>query len=105
MLADGSLIRCTKDDNPDLFYGLPWSHGTLGFLVAAELKIVPCKKYVKLNYVPVTERKAAMDLFEKESRNEKNDFVEALAFSPSNFVVMIGTMTDECESTKYNPIG
>jgi delta24-sterol reductase len=100
VLADGSLVRCTKDENADLFYGLPWSHGTLGFLVAAELKIVPAKKYVKLHYTPVQERKAALELFDRESRNEENDFVESLAYSPDNFVIMTGKMTDEFESDK-----
>ena len=30
------------------FYLIPWSHGTLGFLVSAELKIIPAKKYIRL---------------------------------------------------------
>jgi len=105
VVSDGSLLRCTKDENSDLFYGLPWSHGTLGFLVAAELKIVPAKKFVKLNYTPITEKKAALEFFEKESRNEANDFVEALAFSEDKFVIMTGAMTNECEPSKFNPIG
>ena len=34
VLGDGSLVRVTKDNEySDLFYCLPWSHGTLGFLV------------------------------------------------------------------------
>jgi FAD/FMN-containing dehydrogenase len=33
VLADGSLVRASKEENPDLFYALPWSHGTLGFVV------------------------------------------------------------------------
>ena len=36
--ADGTLMRVTKDSDPELFHALPWSHGTLGFLVALELR-------------------------------------------------------------------
>lgn len=32
VLGDGSLVRATPTENKDLFYTLPWSHGTLGFL-------------------------------------------------------------------------
>ena len=41
-----------QTENPDLYYALPWSHGTLGFLVSADLRIIPAKKYVKLSYHP-----------------------------------------------------
>ena len=44
VLGDGSLVRATRDNEySDLYYCLPWSHGTLGFLVALELQIVPVK--------------------------------------------------------------
>lgn len=44
VLADGSLVRATRDNEySDLFYTLPWSHGTLGFLVALELQIIKIK--------------------------------------------------------------
>lgn len=44
VLADGSLIKCSREENSDLFYAIPWSYGTLGFLTAVELKILPATK-------------------------------------------------------------
>ena len=43
VLADGRVVTASKDENEDLFRALPWSYGTLGFLVAVRLRIVPCK--------------------------------------------------------------
>jgi Delta24-sterol reductase len=43
VLGDGSHVRATEKDNEDLFRALPWSHGSLGFLVALELKLVKVK--------------------------------------------------------------
>lgn len=44
VLADGTLARVTRDNEyADLYHCLPWSHGTLGFLVALELQIIPVK--------------------------------------------------------------
>lgn len=44
VLSDGSLIKCSRVENSDLFYAIPWSHGTLGFLTVIELKIIPATK-------------------------------------------------------------
>jgi hypothetical protein len=38
------------------------SHGTLGFLVGAELSIVPAKKYLKLTYEPYTTQASGVDV-------------------------------------------
>ena len=40
VLPDGSFIRATATENPEIFNALPWSHGTLGFLVAAEIEVI-----------------------------------------------------------------
>lgn len=54
VLADGSLIHVTRDnEHADLFHCLPWSHETLGFLVALELQIIAIKPFVRLEYIPV----------------------------------------------------
>lgn len=54
VLADGSLVHVTRDNEySDLFQCLPWSHGTLGFLVAVELNIVPVKPYIHMKYISV----------------------------------------------------
>lgn len=47
VLSDGSLVKCSETENTDLFYSIPWSYGTLGFLMSAEIKIIPATKYVK----------------------------------------------------------
>lgn len=45
VLADGSLVQCSRTEHSDLFYAVPWSYGTLGFLTAVEIKILPATKY------------------------------------------------------------
>lgn len=44
VLADGSVTVCSKDENSDLFYAIPWSYGTLGLLTAVEIKIIPATR-------------------------------------------------------------
>ncbi|KAI8908523.1 delta(24)-sterol reductase [Gorgonomyces haynaldii] len=105
VLADGSLVRCTKDENPELFYAIPWSHGTLGFLVAAELQIIPAKKFVELVYYPCKTKAKAVEIFDRESNNMDNDFVEGLMYSEETAVIMVGRLTDNYTWSEYNAIG
>jgi Delta24-sterol reductase len=105
--AEGELLKCTKDQNQELFHLIPWSHGTLGILVAAELKIIPAKKYVRLKYEPVIGLNEIVEKFEKASRNtSENDFVECLQYSKDSAVLMTGNFADKIDSDgTYNPIG
>ena len=91
----------SQDENPDLFYAVPWSYGTLGFLVAAELDIIPAKKYVKLEYTPLNNRKELCSQFPAAAASiERYDFVETLMYDKERSVLMRGKLTDEAESDK-----
>ncbi|XP_066258952.1 delta(24)-sterol reductase-like [Euwallacea similis] len=105
VLSDGSLIKCSKDHNPDIFYAVPWSYGTLGILTAVEIKLIPAKKYVKLTYQAINGAENIANNFTKASKNLNNEFVEALGYSEDEAVIMTGTMTDEVENDKLNAIG
>lgn len=105
--AEGKLLRCSESENTELYHLIPWSHGTLGFLVAAELKIIPAKKFVRLEYLPVLTLDEVVEVFERECRDtEANDFVEGLAYSRDTAVIMRGRLTDDIGSDgPINPIG
>lgn len=93
--AEGKLVKCSPSENAELFYQIPWSHGTLGFLVAAELTIIPVKTYVRLSYQPVYDLEALVDLFGHAcSDTQHNDFVEGLVYSRDQAVIMTGQFVD-----------
>lgn len=97
VLADGSLVTATATENVDLFRALPWSHGTLGFLTAAEIKIIPAKKFVELNYKPFHNKKEMLKYLNKVSCGEgmaKPDFVEGLAFGDQEYVIMTANLSN-----------
>lgn len=94
--SDGNLVRATATENFDLFRALPGSHGTLGFLVAAELAIVPCKKWLKVNYIPCySQEELKTRLFDlTQDAQNSPDFVEATVYSRSESVIFTA---DFCE--------
>ncbi|XP_077981530.1 delta(24)-sterol reductase-like [Glandiceps talaboti] len=106
VLADGSCVKCSKDDNPDLFYAVPWSHGTLGFIVSAEIKIIPAYKFVKMEYFPVHKFDDITAVFaEKVTEEPGHEFVECLVYSENQAVVMTANQTASAEPDKVNSIG
>ncbi|VVD04842.1 unnamed protein product [Leptidea sinapis] len=107
VLADGSVVTCSQDQNPDLYYAVPWSYGTLGFLTSVTIKIVPAKKFVRLQYHPHTNLQELSKQFREESEKVKpHQFIEALLFSKDSGVIMTGDLVDEIgDDGKYNPIG
>lgn len=44
LLPTGEVLKCDKDNNPDLFHAIPWSYGTTGFLMSVRLQIIPVQK-------------------------------------------------------------
>jgi len=113
VLGDGSLVRATRDNEySDLYHCLPWSHGTLGFLVALELEIIKVQPYVHMKYIPVKGQKKYCDLIREESgANDVNkkvpDYVEATLYNKEDCVVMLGnfaTPTTPEEKANINHI-
>lgn len=113
VLADGSFVRVTEADHPDLFRALPWSHGTLGLLVGLELKVVPIKPYVRLRYIPVRSQAGyCAEMYRLSTADDAPHFLEATVFSKDQAVIMAGDFADAPRDrdgrvvrAKINPLG
>ena len=52
IIGNGELLTCSPNQNEDLFYGVPNTLGTLGYITQMTLAIRKCKPYVKTtNYL------------------------------------------------------
>lgn len=69
--------------------------------------MIRARNYVDLTYLPYHNKTDALAEFAHQSREAKYDFVECLAFSREEYVVMLGNFTDSrnIEGATYNPIG
>lgn len=95
VLASGEVVTTSRTQNKDLFYGMAGAFGTLGIITSAEIQLVPAKKYVRLEYVPVKSFKAANDLLLKESELARYDYIDGIMFSKTKGVIMLGQLTDK----------
>lgn len=109
VLGDGSLETVSKEENESLYKCLPWSHGSLGFLVALTLKIVKIKPYIKMNYIPVKGEKNYCDMIRFLSGDDSSDYpvadyVEATIFSRNQAVIMTGNYSDYDPAVPINNV-
>ncbi|CAG9814997.1 unnamed protein product [Phaedon cochleariae] len=107
VLGDGSLVRASVEENEDLYKALPWSHGSLGFLVALTVKIVKVKPYIKMTYLPVKGQKEYCDiirLFSGDASADYNtpDYLEATIYDHDRAVIMTGDYSDHDPTLPIN---
>lgn len=88
LLGDGSLLRASPDENPDIFYGIASSYGSLGMLVGAEIQLVPAKQFVRLHYHFFSDPQKALQAL--SARYQESDFLDAIVFTPHSSVVIEG---------------
>jgi len=112
VLSDGSLVRATENEHTELYRTLPWSHGSLGFLVALEINIIPVKPFVHMTYLPLSGQQNYCDkMRELSGANNKDavlpDFLEATVFNKEEAVVMVGNFADQKEfpNLSVNSVG
>ena len=99
VLATGEVVRCSREEHRTLFYALPWSHGTLGMVTALRLRIVRCKPFVRLEYIPFDSMDAYCAEMRRlsESEDDPPDFLEATVFARDSAVITAGRFSDAPE--------
>lgn len=97
VLGNGELVRASRHKHSDLFWGAAGSYGSFGIVTAAEVRLVPAKKYVELQYLPVHS-------FEDATRQtaeliaQDYDYVDGILFSKTSGVLMAGRMIDHASA-------
>lgn len=105
VLADGSVVTCSRTERPDLFHALPWSYGALGFLTALELPLLPCKPFVRMTYEPVFGTDAIARRFEElVYSGDAPDHVEGLLYDRDRAVLLHGDFSDGPGGASDEPV-
>lgn len=95
LVPTGEVIVCSPTQNSDLFYALPNSYGTLGFILRLKIKLIKAKKFVHLKYMHYDDsQKCLADLEKFANPKETHDFVDGVVFGKNNLVIAIGSLSD-----------
>jgi delta24-sterol reductase len=106
IIGDATLVRATRVQHADLFRALPWSYGALGIVVAVELRIIRCKPWVHVRYLPVYRLNDVCESFTRiVCRDDSPEFVEGIVYGRDRGVIITGDFADGPEDAKVNAIG
>lgn len=86
MLADGSVVRCSRHENAELFSLALGGYGMFGIILDADLRVVPNKRYrLEQHVVPVEDALLTFDSKVQERRNVEMVYAR-MDISPDNFL-------------------
>jgi FAD/FMN-containing dehydrogenase len=99
LLADGEVVHCSPDnEHADLFFGIPNSYGTLGYILKLTARTMPVERYVSLEHVRYT---SADDYFAAvaELCRGDADFIDGTIFDADEMYLTLGRFTDTAPYT------
>lgn len=96
LLANGTVVKATPvNEHKDLFFGLPNSYGTLGYILKVRAKIIPAKKFVHLEYKKYSHPSAYFADLERTCKETSATYVDGVVFSQKDMVLITGTFVDD----------
>jgi FAD/FMN-containing dehydrogenase len=99
LLADGSVITCTPDNQyQDLFFALPNSYGTFGYILKATIALQPAASHVRLQHEQfdsISHFFHAIETLCAENREKGASFIEGVIFTPEACTLTTGTFISQ----------
>ena len=95
LLADGRVVPCSRAENPDLFFGLPNSYGTLGYILRLRARTIPARPYVHLTHVLFDDPDAFFAAIAERCERAEQDFLDGTVFGRGELYLTEGRFSDE----------
>lgn len=100
LLSDGRVVTCTPDnEHRELFYGLPNSYGSLGYVLKLRALAVPVRPYVHLRHLHFESPEAFFDAIGEHCAAGEVDFVDGVVFGARSHVLSLGRFVDTAPYT------
>jgi FAD/FMN-containing dehydrogenase len=98
--ATGEVLTCTPDNEHALvFQMVHGSFGTLGVLTQLTFRLVPAKRYVRVDYETYTTLDAYQAAIRRHFEDEDVDFMDGILHRPDQLVLSLGRFVDEAPYT------
>jgi FAD/FMN-containing dehydrogenase len=104
LLSDGSVVKASPTVRPDLFYGLPNTFGTLGYVLKLKVKLVKAAPYVRLRHIPFPKTDELFATVKQVAKTGKYDgepvdFMDASVYGLGKQFLTLGNMVDNAPYT------
>ncbi|KAF1842269.1 FAD-binding domain-containing protein [Cucurbitaria berberidis CBS 394.84] len=95
ILGNGEVIWASADQHRDLFFTAAGSCGSLGVITLLEMELIDAKRYVELQYIPVSSVQEATKQLRHYESQPGVDYMDGILYSMSSGVIMIGRLSDD----------
>ena len=94
LLADGSILTCSRTQHPDLFFGFPNSYGTLGYVLRLKIPLIPAKPFVHLRHTRFSNPEAFFARIEEFSGDPSIDYLDGTVFGENEMYLTAARFSD-----------
>ena len=99
LLADGEVVTCTpENEHSDLFFGIPNSYGTLGYILKLSARTMPVKPFVELRHFRYTDIDDYFSAVNEASKSDV-DFIDGSIFNDRELYLTLARFTDTAPYT------
>lgn len=96
LTGTGDVVTCTPyNEHRDLFFGLPNSYGTLGYVLKLKAKTIPVRPYVRLQHIHHSDPESYFEQLGDLFHEADIDFLDGTIFKPGEFYITLGRFVDE----------
>jgi FAD/FMN-containing dehydrogenase len=96
LLSSGEVVTATPtNEYKDLFFAMPNSYGTLGYILKLKVKAIPVKKYVHVNHILFNSYADLVEGINKYIQDTTIHFLDGVIFSDKEMYLSLGRFTDE----------
>ena len=101
LLPNGEVVSCRADNQyADIFFGLPNSYGTLGYILRAKIALMPAKPFVRVENIRYRSIDDYISAMEETTKDDSIDFIEGLFYKDDEFYLTISRLVEEAPSTE-----
>lgn len=105
LLSNGSIVCCSPtNEYSDLFYGLPNSYGTLGYILRVKIRLYDSKPYVTLHTKRLDSVESFIHNLVVSVKNPVSDYIETLIYSKDELYLTIGSLTGNISDANLSSI-
>ena len=95
LTSTGEVITCSRTQNQELFYLLPNSIGSVGYVLKCKFQLRQAKKYVKLRFIRFSEAQRYFTELKQKCNKKECDFIDGVVYSKDHYVIIEGNLTDQ----------
>lgn len=102
LCGNGEVMQVSPIENPEIFYGIAGSYGSLGMLLSAEVQLIPTSDFVQLRIHVFSKVEEALKAMQGLVSAKTSDFIEGIIFRSDLAVIIEGDRSSESQLPLYS---